>query len=1162
MSALTSPVLINQNRAYWLSSIQNDVIHSTIQCQEIDANLARFSTVFISDQLNTSTLNASSFKLTYLDLSEANISTLRTNAAFTSSQTWASDLSGGVGYVRISTDASGVQVDGDPIRFDNLVYFTSTITIVPVSTIIDTDIFAQNGYFSTLSSGSISSGALQTSSLFAHQAVMSTLTVSSITTTDISGFEPSSWSLYPTLNSSITFQPGNVLSNIGNKLFFAGQELTDSSGGGANWSAFPALQDVSMNNFSLRALSTLQYQDGARLYSQTGNNLFYNGQPISYGPSGNASNWSQFPAKTNITAGQSTLTVGNIQNNGSNITNGNTFTNSLGVGGLSLVPIASISAGGDLSVRNIEVGDTTTSVADVNIYGENAVPGDTALYVEGGVQFDGGLVHGFSAGLLPVAGINTGRIDMLQAGFNLLHPLVGVITTGTAMSLAAGGAMSLAAGAYIETNTSTIQCINTSQGNKNTTLQTGFLTIDPDLAPTSSIKLFNVLGGGVEIDGGGQGSLQGFSTVQANNLSSFSTVANTVLTNFAQVSTIFYGTGLAVSTTIGALRVNNIKIADDITGVTNAPMPLESRIVNFSSINSFAMSTTDLWVSSINGAAPGGGGGGGGNLSTFQDMFTSSAQISTLVAPGFLGAKNLNITADVITFKGTSTSPPTQSYLSSLNGIITAGQNFEIRAGGSFDLLYAPGGTDYIRIGGGGADDVKIRDFRGGGAVSTSHLMTSSIIADPVSGIDISGTLFMKGGIDILQNQWIGFNAGANLGTSALVNTTMPCFFLPGAPFGCNLGPVGANQFYIGSGTGAFGAAKLYCEFPGDNWGIDIIDANGTTLFETINCYDTTGFNFQTNVYGVSSIVGFTANAPGSQQAVGIQGILTADQVSTTAVKYTSTLNYYASNTDFNYPLVLEHDAAGSGTAGMAMRLIGTNLTTGAVVHELQMGWRAADGANYIQALWPGHNLEDLSIEAAPVSINDGALSTVFGGPGGWSIQTQQRMQLAGDTIITPGVLSTPSILVSSINGNPAPKAFTNNLMLSTMELYAASTTLMYWDSTTTSENINTSAYDAVVGVNGNYKIGASFQFLSGGASDEVEFFILKNDAVISQSGGIIELENNAELVSYVESIESLVNGDKIQIGCYTSNANVFVSTINGNVIQSPACILTMYKVD
>jgi hypothetical protein len=244
------------------------------------------------------------------------------------------------------------------------------------------------------------------------------------------------------------------------------------------------------------------------------------------------------------------------------------------------------------------------------------------------------------------------------------------------------------------------------------------------------------------------------------------------------------------------------------------------------------------------------------------------------------------------------------------------------------------------------------------------------------------------------------------------------------------------------------------------------------------------------------------------------------------------------------------------------MKIIGHDFQTGAVQHQLIMGYRAFDGANFITAVWPGQGLEDLTIEGYPVSMNDGTLSTIFGGPTGYAVQTQQRVQLAGDTIITPGILSTPSILVSSINGYAAGPAFTNNLMLSTMELYAASTTLMYWDSVTTSDNINSSGYDAVVGINGNYKIGASFQFVSGGATDEVEFFILKNDAVISQSGGIIELQNNAELVTYVESIEPLINGDKIQIGCYTANSNVFVSTINGNVIQSPAVILTMYKVD
>jgi hypothetical protein len=130
------------------------------------------------------------------------------------------------------------------------------------------------------------------------------------------------------------------------------------------------------------------------------------------------------------------------------------------------------------------------------------------------------------------------------------------------------------------------------------------------------------------------------------------------------------------------------------------------------------------------------------------------------------------------------------------------------------------------------------------------------------------------------------------------------------------------------------------------------------------------------------------------------------------------------------------------------------------------------------------------------------------------------------------------------------------------MELYAASTTLMYWDSVSPSSNINSSGYDVVVGVDGTYKIGASYQFISGGTSDEVEFFLLKNDSVISRSGGIVEVANNQEIVQYAEILETCLNGDKIQAGCYTANSGVFVSTINGNVIQSPAVILTMYKVD
>jgi hypothetical protein len=272
---------------------------------------------------------------------------------------------------------------------------------------------------------------------------------------------------------------------------------------------------------------------------------------------------------------------------------------------------------------------------------------------------------------------------------------------------------------------------------------------------------------------------------------------------------------------------------------------------------------------------------------------------------------------------------------------------------------------------------------------------------------------------------------------------------------------------------------------------------------------------------------------------------------------FVSSLNFstavsVGSNANFNFPLTIDYDQAGSTAAGVAIAVQGHSFGTGSVINRIEMGARGT-GENYIMSVWPGHNLEELFIDATDVTIRDGVFSTIINlDP--WGLQTTGG--------IKGPFVSTLALNVSSINNNDANPAFTNNLMVSTMELYPASTTLMYWDSASPSLNINSSGYDAVVGINGNYKIGASYQFISGGVSDEVEFFFLKNDSVISRSGGIVEVTNNQEIVQYCEIIETLVNGDKIQAGCWTSNAGVYVSTINGNVIQSPAVILTMYKLD
>lgn len=1220
MSALGTPVLINPNRAYWLSSIANDVIHSTIQTQEIDAGIARFSTVYVSDFLTTSTLNASSFTLTNLDLSEANISTLYTNSAYTSTLYWASGDASGTGQVKITTDPSGVSVDGDPIKFNNLVYFTSTITIVPVSTVVDQDIFAQRGFFSTLSSGSISTGNLK-----ATNGSISTLTVSTLTAGDISGFSPSDWSLYPTLNSSITFQPGFVLSNINNKLYFAGYELTDVSGGGNNWSAFPALQDVSMNNFSLRALSTLQYQDGARLYSLTGNNLFYNGQQISYGQAGAASNWSLYPALQTVNMnGQGIGTTGNLNivatsninniasdftvtadqglnlataaditltaqnglkgrinmtaNGGNN--NGifgeiNMVANGATLGGVGTGGLITLTANTPLGTASNLTSAVKLSASGINSYA-GAVPpigslaGYNFIYGTGGVNICTGLPPAlpnipFTTYLYGSAGVTTSSdfyVPTIQPYFNGLT---------TPPDLVIQGRFIIPNAAQVYVQLSNIKTINMDAGASITNLRTlnmsngtGVIT---DVSTINGVPFAQVLTQSNIVCS----NLTATVSVNTAVVNTQSTITNSIFNNYSQISTLLYGQGIGVSSVIGALRVNNIQIADNLTGVTNAPNPNQSRLLNFSTVNSFNMSTTDLWVSSINGQAPGGGGGSVTNI--FSTLFTSSFKTSTMSGYVLAGAVPFStiVVEGGIQFTGDYQGDPLSGrFLSSVRNINSYGEPLEIFGGGSnkeFSLFYPSqlgGNTKYVRIGEGGAFDTKIRNLNGWGAVSTTVVMASTLMGPTATALDVSGSLSVRGEVVIPSNNILNFSGGTVLGNNLLINSNMPCF-TSGSVFGCNLGAVAANQFLIGSGTGAFGAAKLYCDFPGDNWGVDIIDANGSTLFETLNCYDTAGFNFQTNIYGVSSIVGFTANTPGAQQAVGIQGIVTAPMVSTTFLQYTSTLQYYQSNTSYNIPIRLEHDAAGNtSTSGAAIQIIGHSLQNGAAVHMLEMGWRSSDAANYIAAVWPGQNLEDLSIEGEPVKITDGIVSTIFNTQP-FAMQTTGGVSFGPtgqECVISTGTISTPALLVSSINGNDARPAYTNNLCLSTMDLYAASTTLLHWSTVTTSSNINTSDYDVVVGLNGTFKIGVSLQMNNRSGSDTLEFAFFKNDAPINYTATIETIPNNELTTAYAEILEPLVNGDKIQIGCYTASSDLICSTVQGNLAISPGAILTVYKVD
>ncbi len=1090
--SLGAQTLINQERAFYLSSIPTDVIHGKVLCDTIIANQGYISTLY-SDNAEFSTLNASTLEVKSLDVSGMFVSSIKGNTGFFSTVTLASDLSGGVGYVRFTVDASGIQVDGDPIRFDNLVYLTSTINIVQVSTIVDTDIFASNGYFSSIS----------TNNLFNNQGIFSSiicydlsgqngsfdrLFVSSLEALDISGVAASNWSQFPTQNSSIIFQAPYVLSNVSNKLYFAGQELTDASGGGIDWSYFAAQTDVSMNNFSLRGLSTLQYQDGATLVSQTGNNLFYNGQPVQYGAVSNVSQWANYPA------------VNTLQTGGFPISS---------LGNLNLVANSNVRILADSFSTVADQGLLAPAAyADINLTAQNGLkgrinltanPGAAGLFGEINMTANGGTVAGVGTGglvaitantplgtlcnatsaiKLSASGINSyaGAIPSVGslAGYNFIYGTGGVnIVAGVIPSVipntpfttylyGAAGVVSgndfytpniypywnglttppdmNITGRYILPNLAQVY-VNLSNVNHI------YMDATADIQNARYVSTVSTVGQNANFNTGTYGTLAAgavgasaglFTTLDAGSISSgtvtsVSTNTSTLRANFTQISTLFYNFALGVSTTVGALQVNNIQIADNITGVTNAPNPLQSRLLNFSTVNSFNVSTTDFWCSSINGQAIDISGNPFVNTNTFSTLFTSSFQVSSMRAVGGLPIK----IESVLQF----TTPDAIDNVAVINLNPLAVPTLDI--GASTMILTANNvlTTSISTIN-----------------LSADYIITSTITANPpyTGEIFFDGQLRPLNNIIVLYNNNILFQDSTGtapqlINMKPLASIEMPVVTNSYGTFSNNLGSLGANSFYVGGGYGAFGGAKFYSAFPGTAWAIDIMDADGTTLFESINSYDVGGFNFQTNIYGVSTINGYTPISPGLSSSVTFDtDFVVAPCVSTNALivstingapvdgsafdnqfstLYVSSLNFstsfsYGSNTGTTYPIFIEKDHAGGMSSGdaVAIAIQGHNLGSGAVRNQIEIGARGS-GENYIMSVWPGQNLEELFIDATDLTVRDGIFSTII------NLDPFGLLTTGG---IKGPFMSTLALECSTINGSIVPWTSTLGGVVST----------------------------------------------------------------------------------------------------------------------------------
>lgn len=1101
MSGLGSPVLINNSRSYWLSSISNDVVHSTVTVDTLDANFANISSFFANDA-TVSTAKFSTFGVANLDVSGMYVSSLAGNSAFLSTLFLASG-DGVNPFMRFTTDPSGIQVDGCPIRFDNLVYLTSTINIIQVSTLVDQDIFAQNGYFSTISTGNLS--ANQTA---INQANISSLYVSSIEAYDISGFESRDWSLYPTLNSSIIFQPGFVLSNVGSNIFFAGQNLLQDLSGANIWSQFPAVSTILANNNSITGISTLQFQDTSRLYSLTGNNLFYNGNPVQVGTASNVSQWANFPAVSNVNMNTSSIynaggiSGSNLTLTGSNITSGNTFTNSLGVGGTSLISLATINSLGQLSCQDIDVSNPAIGLADVNIYGNLAVPGDNALYVQGGVTFTGNgvAVHGTTIGCgLQVGGFDTIRMDILPAaGIFQTTTLPWAATSATSASLTAGGILTLAGGSEIEANTSDFNIINSSQGNKNTTLTVGNILSPPDIAATSSLTIQNTAGGGIQIQAGGQGSITGFSTIIGSNLSSINLDVSTINgIDWQDISGSVYTT----TSSFNNLYASSLQLSS-LIGVGGFPIKLQS-FLQFETFNSI-------------------------------DNVTNININSDFVPALTLQASTINIGANN-TFLGQSAS--------STRHFIRAGQISTLQGIGGF------------------------LDVSGG--INTTNSINLPYATGVGLNLDGPGQFTNLAYRDIAANSMVALTDFAGTASN-------------------NMKALGVGEVWITGGADEYAANRLYNVFPYNNFGIDLIDADGTTLFEWMyGDYYGTGLNpgYVTVMNSLSTFTGFQGD--GTYPITTIQDGIRLSTIDVSTINgyqfsggggggttnlfstlFTSSFSFSTatsagSNINYNYPIFLDYDQATNiSTAGVAIAVQGHNFGTGAVVNRIEMGARG-NGDNYIMSVWPGQNLEDLYIDATELIVRDSdGFSTIIN-QNPYGLRTNGSIEIGlGGTEITSNSITVSSLIVSSINSYNAVPAFANVIQLSSMRLEQSNSTICWWDQISPNDFVNASGYDISIGQNGTYKIGASRQYNNQSGTDVVEYYFIKNGAAMEYTNSKTQVVNNSELIAYSEIVDTFVNGDIIQLGQYTTSADIYLSTFPGAYCSSPAVIATIYKLD
>ena len=260
----------------------------------------------------------------------------------------------------------------------------------------------------------------------------------------------------------------------------------------SNWSTYPAVSTLDMNNNSITNISSLQID--AQILTADASDLFLNGIAVATVTDiSNVADWSLFPAISDVQMNTHNI-ISEISGQGQF---GIASWNSLEIiGGLSggtttisgFLPVplkgdvfiqSGFNKDGEITLKSGLLGNSNVKVRGyidqtsvgggtaisnyfdsavqvgagsgfLGVDGINQTAGSSALFVSGGTTLDGGgIVHGITIGTVPVAGINTQRIDVLPVGILLTTPTFITMNGLGAANIAMGGAVAIAAGSYV-----------------------------------------------------------------------------------------------------------------------------------------------------------------------------------------------------------------------------------------------------------------------------------------------------------------------------------------------------------------------------------------------------------------------------------------------------------------------------------------------------------------------------------------------------------------------------------------------------------------------------------------------------------------------------------------------------------------------------------------